>query len=264
MVEVRVPSTLRPGEPLLVTHHGKEYEVTIPQGVRAGQSFQVELPGAPPETAPERAGSSKLPGSPGRGRARWGDDASSAGATTGSSSPGRAARDALAGGASSAAERRKEYEAQRRKATALTVTTSAPIVTPTVTRAEPGSPARRSPARAREAAADEPALECAATAAPDAAGSTSCWRRASSRSADSWSREHSPAATCDQAREGWRAEGAARSAEAATTSSAEASAAPEGAWREMMCMTSFWSTSMTRASSAGSSAAYALRRATRR
>ena len=152
-VEVRVPANMLPGEPLLVTHHGKEYEVTIPQGVRAGQAFQVELPGAPPETAPETAGSSK-PGSPGRGRARWGDDASSAGATTGSASPGRAARDALAGGASSAAERRKEYEAQRRKATALTVTTSAPVVTRTD---EPGSPARRSPTRSRETAADEPA-----------------------------------------------------------------------------------------------------------
>ena len=42
-VSVTVPSLHMPGEPIPVVFEGQTYDVTVPRGVRAGQSFEVEL-----------------------------------------------------------------------------------------------------------------------------------------------------------------------------------------------------------------------------
>ena len=52
LVNVTVPPMKMSGDVIQVEMEGQMFDVTVPRGVRAGQSFEVELPAAPP---PKRA-----------------------------------------------------------------------------------------------------------------------------------------------------------------------------------------------------------------
>jgi len=142
-VIVRAPSTMMPGEPMIVIHHGKEYEVPVPSGLRPGQTFKVELPARVGRSVKAgRSGNSQAapsPGScgsghydddsernlnaPGRTRARWGEEPATADYQVGHDSRGSGGAEASTSTAETSRARRQEYDAQRKAS-------SRPVVQP--------------------------------------------------------------------------------------------------------------------------------------
>ena len=85
LVNVTVPPMKMSGDVIQVEMEGQMFDVTVPRGVRAGQSFEVELPVAPPPKQPttaSRFASYQPAGSSAGARTTYGSARTTAGATT--------------------------------------------------------------------------------------------------------------------------------------------------------------------------------------